>query len=133
MHVIRSGSVPSVPADPAKFTGPVWRSDFLDAPDDHSLAGLCLSYGPGARSYWHVHEQEQVIVALYGTGVVSWQGLDAPELLAPGDWWHVTPGVPHWHGAAVDAPFAHLAVTAGGGTTWLHEVDHAEYTVTPNR
>ena len=127
MRVMRSAATASTPADPTKFTGRVWRTDFLDPADDHSLAGLAMSYEPGARSYWHVHDHEQVIVVLYGNGLVSWEGLEAPELLGPGDWWHVTPGVPHWHGATRRFPFAHLAVTAGGGTHWLTEVTEAQY------
>jgi quercetin dioxygenase-like cupin family protein len=127
MQVIRSSLLKANLADSAKFTGRVWRTDFLDAADDHSMAGLRMSYEPGARSFWHVHEQEQVIIAVFGSGIVSWEGHDAPELLAPGDWWHVTPGVPHWHGATPDGPFAHVAITAGGGTRWLGEVSEADY------
>jgi quercetin dioxygenase-like cupin family protein len=127
MRVIRNHLLPAAQADASKFTGRVWRTDVLAAADDHSLAGLQLSYEPGARSYWHVHEQEQVIIALFGTGLVCWAGLDAPELLRPGDWWHVTPDVPHWHGATPEGPFAHLAVTAGGSTRWLEEVTSADY------
>jgi quercetin dioxygenase-like cupin family protein len=127
MQVIRSALLKATLADPAKFTGRVWRTDFLDAADDHSMAGLRLSYEPAARSFWHVHEQEQVIIAVFGSGIVSWEGHESPELLAPGDWWHVTPGVPHWHGATPDGPFAHVAVTAGGATQWLGEVSDADY------
>ncbi|MFN2561136.1 MAG: cupin domain-containing protein [Jatrophihabitans sp.] len=127
MRVIKNRLVPATVAGSANFTGRVWRSDFLEAADDHSLAGLRLSYDPGARSFWHVHDQEQVIVGVFGAGLVSWEGLDAPQLLETGDWWHVTPGVPHWHGATPHGPFAHLAVTAGGATHWLHEVSEPDY------
>ncbi len=37
------------------------------------------------------------------------------------------PGVPHWHGATRTTAFTHLALTAGGTTTWLHEVSEDEY------
>jgi quercetin dioxygenase-like cupin family protein len=132
MRIMRHRAIEAEAAEGSKFTGRVWRTDFLDAPHDHSLAGLCMSYEPGARSFWHVHDQEQVIVVLFGTGLVCWEGLDAPELLTAGDWWHVTPGTPHWHGAAPHAVFAHLAVTAGGGTNWLGEVSEGEYLTAPS-
>ena len=128
MRVIRDHAASL--ASTATFTGRVWRTDYLEAEPDN-ISGLRLHYEPGARSYWHVHDREQVIVAVYGTGLVSWVGLDAPISLATGDWWHVLPGVAHWHGAAPDAPFAHLAVTAGGGTQWLHEVSESEYLTPP--
>jgi quercetin dioxygenase-like cupin family protein len=50
---------------------------------------------------------------------VQWQGDGDPHVLHPGDWWHVTPDVPHWHDATMDSTFAHLAVTSGGSTRWL--------------
>jgi quercetin dioxygenase-like cupin family protein len=121
----------ATPAEAAKFTGRVWRTDFLNPGDDHSLAGIAMSYEPGSRSFWHVHDHEQVIVVLFGNGMVCWEGLGAPELLSAGDWWHETPGVPHWHGASPDTTFAHLAITAGGGTRWLGEVSESEYLTPP--
>jgi len=127
MRVIRNDSLAAEPADADKFTGPVWRSDIIEPADRSHLSGLRFVYAPGARSHWHIHEREQAIVAVLGHGLVAWEGLGEPLSLSPGDWWHVTPGVPHWHGAAPDAPFAHLAVTAGGSTTWLHAVSDEDY------
>jgi quercetin dioxygenase-like cupin family protein len=88
---------------------------------------LRFLYEPGARSFWHVHECDQAIVGVYGEGLVAWEGLGPPLALRPGDWWHVEPGVPHWHGATAGASFAHLAVTVCGATTWLHEVSETDY------
>jgi quercetin dioxygenase-like cupin family protein len=113
------------------FTGRVWRTDYIAPAHADALAGSRFLYEPGARSYWHVHEQEQAIIAVYGAGLVAWEGLEAPVALHGGDWWHVEPGVPHWHGATTDSVFAHLAVTAGGPTTWLHEVSDDDYRTPP--
>jgi quercetin dioxygenase-like cupin family protein len=68
---------------------------------------------------------------VHGSGLVAWHGLTAPHSLGVGDWWHVEPGVAHWHGATAASSFAHLAVTAGGSTTWLHEVSDAEHAAPP--
>ena len=133
MQIVRADSVPSSRADSATFTGMVWRTDYIQPPDLDHLAGSRFLYEPGARSFWHVHEREQAIVAVYGSGLVSWEGRDAPTPLEVGDWWHVEPGVPHWHGATPTSPFAHLAVTAGGPTIWLHKVSETEYTTAPTR
>jgi quercetin dioxygenase-like cupin family protein len=127
MRIVPDETVVSVLADPARFTGTVWRTDYVAPEDNTRLAGSRFLYGPGSRSFWHVHESEQVIIAVAGTGLVAWEGPDSPYTLHAGDWWHVTPGVAHWHGAAPNTVFAHLAVTAGGSTTWLHEVAAAEY------
>src|SRR3954452_3293472 len=111
----------------SRFTGRVWRTNYIEPPEREGLTGARFLYEPGARSYWHVHEREQAIIAMYGTGLVHWEGADASVLLRPGDWWHVQPDVPHWHGDTPETAFAHLAVTAGGPTHWLHEVTDADY------
>lgn len=114
-------------ADPTKFTGRVWRTDIVVAPDHDHLSGLRFSYEPGARSFWHIHEREQVIVGIDGHGLAFWEGGDGAVALNSGDWWHVTPGIAHWHGALAHTTFSHLAVNSGGGTQWLHEVSEADY------
>lgn len=131
MRIIPDRSVASTPADAAHFTGRVWRTDYVEPVDLEHLAGSRFLYEPGARSHWHVHDREQAIVAVYGSGLVAWHGLEAPHELQPGDWWHVEPGVPHWHGAGEHSVFAHLAVTAGGATHWLHEVADRDYRTPP--
>jgi quercetin dioxygenase-like cupin family protein len=127
MRVIPDRSATTYLADPARFTGRVWRTDYIDPDDLEHLSGSRFHYEPGARSHWHVHAHEQAIVAVFGSGIVAWEGLDQPVALGPGDWWHVEPGVPHWHGATPSTAFAHLAITAGGTTTWLHEVSDDDY------
>jgi quercetin dioxygenase-like cupin family protein len=131
MRVIRDRTTVSSRADPAHFTGQVWRTDDIEPEDDERISGARFLYEPGAHSHWHIHEHEQAIIAVYGSGLVAWEGLPAPRPLEVGDWWHVEPGVPHWHGAIEDSAFAHLAVTAGGATIWLHEVADRDYRVPP--
>lgn len=127
MNVIRDGSSATSLADARRFTGRVWRTDYIEPTGEDRLAGLRLLYEPGARSCWHVHDREQAIITVHGRGLIAWEGLAAPVELRSGDWWHVQPGTAHWHGAAPDSAFAHLAVTAGGSTTWLEEVTDEEY------
>jgi quercetin dioxygenase-like cupin family protein len=130
MRVFPERSASSALADAAHFTGRVWRTDYIEPADLTRLAGSRFLYEPGARSHWHVHEREQAIIAVFGSGMVAWEGLDAPISIGVGDWWHVAPGVPHWHGATPESAFAHLAVTAGGQTIWLHEVSDEAYRTT---
>jgi quercetin dioxygenase-like cupin family protein len=127
MRVIPEPSVSTSLADSAHFTGRVWRGDYIEPAGADRLAGTRFLYEPGARSHWHIHEREQAIIAVYGWGAVAWEGLDEPTALRAGDWWHVEPGVAHWHGASAASAFAHLAVTTGGATIWLHEVTAREY------
>ena len=52
-----------------------------------------------------------------------------------GDTVVIPPGVRHWHGAAPDKLFAHLAMSevtpTGEGTDWFEHVSDAEYTAAP--
>lgn len=132
MRVIPERSLASALADSTRFTGRVWRTDYVEGADDDAMSGSRFLYEPGSRSFWHVHEREQVIVAVFGVGLVAWDGLAAPHVLNPGDWWYVEPGVAHWHGATPDAPFAHLAITAGGSTEWLHRVSEDDFRAPPH-
>jgi quercetin dioxygenase-like cupin family protein len=108
----------------ARFDGDVWQAEPIipSAPD--GLRGDIFVYSPGVRSHWHIHTGEQALIVLYGRGLIQWEGGEVVAVQA-GDWVHVTPGVPHWHGAAEDASFAHAAVTASGSPTWLDPVRDA--------
>ena len=78
MRVVPDRSVPSLLADPAHFTGRVWRTEYLAPADVERMSGARFWYRPGARSgHWHVHEREQAIIGVYGTGMVAWEGLAA--------------------------------------------------------
>ncbi|BCY08352.1 cupin domain-containing protein [Actinoplanes sp. L3-i22] len=116
--VVPEVSAPSAAASPDKFDGGVWQADILARQRPDGLRGNRFSYAPGGRSHWHVHTGEQALVVVSGRGLIQWEGLAEPIVLGPGDWVHVEPGVPHWHGATDDSTFVHLAVTATGETEW---------------
>jgi quercetin dioxygenase-like cupin family protein len=122
MRVRKNAESESVEVDPSRFTGRIWQTVMI-APEGDGLSGIRFSYAPGARSHWHVHTGEQALIVLDGRGWIAWEGGNGPQPLAPGDWVHVTPGVPHWHGADAATVFSHLAVTANGDTHWLGPVD----------
>ena len=123
MKVCANAHSKSVHVNPSRFQGHVWRTDMIGAAEGEVLSGIRLNYEPGARSHWHVHTAEQALIVLDGKGWIAWEGGPGPQELAPGNWVHVTPGVPHWHGADATTVFAHLAVTAAGETHWLGPVE----------
>lgn len=54
----------------------------------------------------------------------------AGQELHPGDVVNIAPGVKHWHGAAPDSWFSHLALEVPGEETsneWLETVDDEGY------
>ena len=64
-----------------------------------------------------------------GTRLVSAWGEPA-QLLTPGDVVNIPAGVKHWHGAAKDSWFSHLAVEVpgvNGSNEWLESVTDDQY------
>ncbi len=88
-----------------------------------------VTFEPGCRNNWHRHTGGQMLIAVGGVGFYQERGKEAVKLL-PGDVVEIPPDVDHWHGAAPDKWFAHLAVECNPATnknTWLEPVSDAEY------
>ena len=92
-----------------------------------------VTFEPGCRNNWHVHHAKsgggQILVCLAGRGFYQEWGKPAQEL-HPGDVVNIPAGVKHWHGAAPDSWFSHLAVEVPGvdcSNEWLEAVDDEEY------
>lgn len=88
-----------------------------------------VTFKPGCRNNWHSHTGGQLLLVTAGRGFYQEQGRPARELL-PGDVVEIAPDVVHWHGAAPDSWFSHLAVECNSSTnknTWLGPVDDAQY------
>ena len=92
-----------------------------------------VTFGPGCRNNWHIHHAKsgggQILLCTAGRGYYQEWG-QAPRELHPGDVVVIPPEVKHWHGAAPDSWFAHLAVEVPGEETsnqWLEAVSEEEY------
>ena len=70
-----------------------------------------------------------ILICVAGKGYYQEWGKEA-QLLLPGDIINIAPGVKHWHGAAKDSWFSHLAIEVPGENThnqWCEEVSNEEY------
>lgn len=88
-----------------------------------------VTFEPGCRNNWHSHTGGQLLIVTAGRGYYQEEGKPARDLL-PGDVVEIAPNVVHWHGAAPDSWFSHLAVTCNPQTnksTWLGPVDDKQY------
>ena len=88
-----------------------------------------VSFEPRCRNNWHIHHATkgggQMLICVAGRGWYQEWGKPARELF-PGDVVNIPAGVKHWHGAAADSWFAHLAVELDGENTsneWLEPVN----------
>lgn len=89
-----------------------------------------VTFEPGCRNNWHIHHKGgQILLVTGGRGWYQEWGKPAQELHA-GDVVNIPPEVKHWHGAAKDSWFQHLAVEVpaeGASNEWLEAVSDEEY------
>ena len=92
-----------------------------------------VTFEPGCRNNWHIHHADrgggQMLICVGGRGYYQeWGG--EPMELKPGDYVNIPEGVKHWHGAAPDSWFSHLAVEVPGENAraeWLEAVSDEDY------
>lgn len=88
-----------------------------------------VTFEPGCRNNWHSHTGGQILVCTAGRGFYQERG-KAARALRPGDVEEIAPDVVHWHGAAPDSWFSHIAVECHPETnknTWYEPVDDVQY------
>ena len=104
------------------------------APVSTSQVGIFnVTFEPGCRNNWHIHHAKngggQILVCVAGRGYYQEEGKEAIEM-KPGDCINIPAEVKHWHGAAPDSWFSHLAVEVPGEETsneWCEPVSDEEY------
>lgn len=96
-----------------------------------------VTFEPRCRNNWHIHHATQgggqVLIGVAGRGWYQEEGKPAVEIL-PGTVIHIPANVKHWHGAAADSWFAHLAFEIQGENCkneWLDPVSDSEYNLLP--
>ncbi len=92
-----------------------------------------VTFEPGCRNNWHIHKAEsgggQILICVGGRGYYQEWGKEAVEM-TPGDVINIPVGVKHWHGAAPDSWFSHLAMEVPGEGTaneWCEPVSDEDY------
>lgn len=88
-----------------------------------------VTFEPKARTNWHSHPGGQLLFITEGQGFYQAKG-EPVRLLKKGDVVEIPRNVVHWHGAAPDSEFAHIAVslnTDDGGAVWTGPVTEEEY------
>ena len=110
------------------FTGRSWLAP-LTGNKDLNVPMSNVTFEPGCRNNWPSHTGGQLLIAVGGVGYYQERGKAARRLL-PGDVVEIAPDIEHWHGAAPDSWFSHLAIGCNPQTnqnTWLERVDDQQY------
>ena len=92
-----------------------------------------VTFEPGCRNNWHIHRADkgggQMLICVGGRGYYQEWGKDPVEM-TPGSMVNIPEGVKHWHGAAPDSWFSHLAIEVPGenaSSEWLEPVSDEQY------
>lgn len=111
------------------FTG----QSYLAPVSTEQVGVFNVTFEPGRRNNWHIHHAEegggQILVCVAGRGFFQEWGKDAVEM-RPGDCVNIPAGVKHWHGAAPNSWFSHLAIEVpgvDGSNEWLEPVSDEQY------
>jgi quercetin dioxygenase-like cupin family protein len=111
---------PQAPGGMANFTGVVGPVDASN------VRASRFRYEAGARSYWHAHDGDLVLLVEQGRGRAQVQGQKIQEF-GPGQPVFLPAGVPHWHGAAPDEGLTWVALSIGSNQKWMGPVSDEEY------
>ena len=92
-----------------------------------------VTFEPGCRNNWHIHHASsgggQMLICVGGHGWYQEWDQEAVEM-TPGTVVNIPANVKHWHGAASDSWFSHLAIEVSGedaSTEWLESVSDEAY------
>ena len=92
-----------------------------------------VTFEPGCRNHWHIHHANQgggqMLLVTAGEGWYQEWG-KKPVRLRPGSVVHIPAEVKHWHGAAADSWFQHLAIEVPGencSNEWCEPVSDEAY------
>ena len=106
---------------------------YLTQVSKEQLSVFNVTFEPACRNNWHIHHAKsgggQMLICVGGRGYYQEWGKEAREL-HPGDIVNIPANVKHWHGAATDSWFSHLAVEIegeDGSTEWCEAVSDEDY------
>lgn len=109
------------------FTG---KSYLQPITTENGVPMFNVTFEPKCRNNWHIHHKGgQILLVTQGRGWYQAWGEEPRELKA-GDVVNIPAETKHWHGAAKDSWFTHIAVevpSEGGSNEWLEPVTDEEY------
>ncbi|WP_347566553.1 carboxymuconolactone decarboxylase family protein [Parabacteroides gordonii] len=111
------------------FNGTAYLQRLMTDSETFDVVVSDVIFEPSARNSWHSHPGGQILIATAGKGYYQEKGKPI-QVLKPGDVIAIVPDVKHWHGAAPDSGFTHMAINTKvslGATEWYDPVTDEEY------
>ena len=102
---------------------------YLSSVSEDQISIHNVTFEPGCKNHWHIHHATegggQMLICVGGRGWYQEEGKEPVEM-TPGCVINIPANVKHWHGAADDSWFSHLAIEVDGkdmSTEWLEAVE----------
>ena len=144
--IVRRVQLPRTPADLPRDWSPIpvgepntaYAKYFIGNSYLHKLTldqvpAFGVTFEPGCRNNWHIHHAKtgggQVLIVTAGEGFYQEWGKPARRL-KKGDTVNIPANVKHWHGAAPDSWFQHIALEVPGteqSNEWCEPVGDQAY------
>jgi len=96
------------------YIGEVSRKPLINEKLSSELRVGMVAFTAGARNTWHTHTIDQALYVTGGKGIVATEHEEV--IVTPGTIIFIPAGEKHWHGAAQESPFSHLAINIPGKT-----------------
>lgn len=125
LNIFPKGDLISSP----NFTGAAWLQRLMTDTDKFDVVISNVVFDPGVRNSWHSHPGGQILIATSGEGYYQERGKPV-QILNAGDVIAIPSNVVHWHGAAPDSEFIHIAINTKvslGPAVWYEKVTDEEY------
>ena len=110
--IVMTSGRPFAPAvDWEIFEGRVHAAELVGA-DSSQIRVYDVTFRTGARTAWHSHTVDQLLVITAGHGIVATE--EEEREVRTGDLVVIPAELRHWHGAMDDAEMTHLAIMNEG-------------------
>ena len=129
MKIARQGAAPSTEGSDVGFSGKVRIDNLFKTDASDPLSAASVTFEAGARTAWHTHPAEQMLIVVAGRGLAQREGGSIEEI-ATGDIVWFPAGEKHWHGAAPKSAMTHYAIQPcgdGSVVTWMEKVSDEQY------
>jgi quercetin dioxygenase-like cupin family protein len=117
----------SLPGD--WFIGNAFLHPLVGKDKNNNFSAGNVSFEVNARTNWHTHPKEQVLLIIDGQGLYQEKGKPAKQI-RKGDVINIPENIEHWHGASSTSQITHIAITNYEGdnqVNWLQPVSADEY------
>ena len=117
------------------FSGRSWLKRLTAREEELGVPVWNVTFEPGCRNNWHAHSGGQMLIGVGGAGYYQARG-QKPVKILPGKVVEIPANVEHWHGAAPDRWFSHLAIETNlksNKNSWLEPVSDADYAAATKR